>query len=92
MSHIHQPQPQLIPRIRRLKGQIDAIERAVEARAPCAEVLMLAASVRGAVNGLVLELIEDHLIHHVSDPATDPDRDRAAGAAELIEVMRRYLK
>lgn len=92
MDQTHTPSPQLKARVKRLKGQIEAIERALDANAPCAEVLMLTASVRGAVNGLVMELVEDHLIHHVSNPATDPDRARAAGAAELLDVMRRYLK
>lgn len=92
MSHLHTPAPQTLTRVRRLKGQVEAVERALEQGAPCGEVLMLAASIKGAVHGLVMELVEDHLTHHVSDPATDPDRDRAAAAAELIDVMRRYMK
>ncbi|MGQ0563697.1 MAG: metal/formaldehyde-sensitive transcriptional repressor [Gemmobacter sp.] len=84
--------PALMARIRRLKGQVEAIERALEARAPCGDILNLAASVRGAFNGLVGELIADHIRNHVSDPATDPDPDRAQRAAELIDIVGRYLK
>jgi DNA-binding FrmR family transcriptional regulator len=53
---------------------------------------MLVASMRGAINGLTAELMEDHIRHHVVNPATEPDAERARGAAELIEVVRTYLK
>jgi len=79
-------------RVKRLKGQVEAIERALNAEAPCGEVLNLVASVRGAVNGLTVELIEDHVREHVSNPDTDKDADRAQGAADLIQVVRTYLK
>jgi DNA-binding FrmR family transcriptional regulator len=53
---------------------------------------MLVASVRGAVNGLTAELLEDHIRHHVVDPAHEKDSERAKGAADLIDVVRTYLK
>jgi len=92
MSHTIAQKPKLLARIRRLKGQMDAVERALEADADCADVLNLVASVRGAINGLTVELIEDHIRHHVADPDTDTDPQRAEGAAELIDVIRTYLK
>ena len=90
MSHTVENKSKLIARVRRLKGQMEAIERALEAETSCAEILNLAASVRGATNGLVIELLEDHLRNHVVD--AESDAQRASGAAELIEVMRRHLK
>lgn len=92
MSHTTQNKQKLLARVRRLKGQMEAIERALEAEAPCGEVLNLAASVRGAMNGLTAELIEDHIREHVSNPDKDGDAARARGAAELIEAVRTYLK
>jgi DNA-binding FrmR family transcriptional regulator len=53
---------------------------------------MLVASVRGAVNGLTAELLEDHIRHHVVDPAHEKDAERARGAADLIDIVRTYLK
>lgn len=90
MSHTVENKSKLLARVRRLKGQMEAIERALEAEASCAEVLNLAASVRGATNGLVVELLEDHLRNHVVDVASD--ELRSSGAEELIEVMRRHLR
>ncbi|QYO77386.1 metal/formaldehyde-sensitive transcriptional repressor [Devosia salina] len=92
MSHTSKHKDKLLARVRRLKGQIEAVERSLEAEAPCGEVLNLVASIRGAVTGLTGELIEDHIREHVSNPDTDSDRDRAQGAAELIDVVRTYLK
>lgn len=92
MSHTTRNKPKLLARVRRLKGQIEAIERSLEADVPCGELLNLVASVRGAVTGLTAEMIEDHIREHVSNPDKDEDAARAKGAAELIEVIRMYLK
>src|SRR6516165_4339021 len=92
MSHTIKNKSKLIGRVRRIKGQIEAVERALEAELGCADVLMLVASVRGAVNGLTAELLEDHIRHHVVDPAHEKDPEKAKGAADLIEVVRTYLK
>ena len=92
MSHTVKDKTKLLGRVRRIRGQVEAIERALEAEIGCTDVLMLVASVRGAVNGLTAELMEDHIRHHVVDPANEPDADRARGAAELIDVVRTYLK
>ncbi len=92
MSHIARNQPRLLARIARLKGQIEAIERAIANDVPCGDVLNLVASVRGAVTGLTAELIEHHLRDHISDPDKDTDPARAQASAELINVIRTYVK
>jgi len=91
MSHTSDDK-KLLARISRLKGQLEAVERALEKKAPCGEILNLVASVRGAVNGLTVELIEEHVREHVSNPETDTDEKRAQGATDLIQVIRTYLK
>ena len=58
----------------------------------CADVLHLVVAVRGAMNSLMAELIEDHIRLHVVDPTRERDRSRARGAEELIEVVQAYLK
>lgn len=92
MAHTVKDKTKLLARVRRIKGQTEAVERALEAEIGCSDVLMLVASMRGAINGLTSELMEEHIRHHVVDPAHEPDPDRAKGAAELIEVIRTYLK
>lgn len=92
MSHTIKEKAKLLGRVRRIKGQMEAVERALEAEMACGEILQLVASVRGAINGLTVELIEDHIVHHVVDPINEPDAKRAKGAADLIDVVRTYLK
>jgi DNA-binding FrmR family transcriptional regulator len=92
MAHTIKEKSKLLARVRRIKGQVEAVERALEAELGCGDVLQLVASVRGAVNGLTVELIEDHIVHHVVDPHREPDAERARGASELIDVIRTYLK
>jgi DNA-binding FrmR family transcriptional regulator len=90
MSHTVREKSKLQARVRRLKGQVEAIERALEAELGCAEILNLVASIRGAVTGLTAELIEDHIREHIVGAATT--RAREEGGAELIDVIRAYLK
>lgn len=91
MSHTIRDKAKLMARVRRLRGQVEAVERALDQEIGCADVLQLAASIRGAVNGLIGELVEDHLRMHVVDPALGP-ADRERGAEELADVIRTYLR
>jgi FrmR/RcnR family transcriptional regulator, repressor of frmRAB operon len=92
VSHTIRGKDKLLNRVRRLGGQVQAIERALEAGVDCNEVMQLVVSVRGAANGLMTELMEDHIRVHVADPSHDRDRNRAKGAEQLIEVLHAYLK
>ena len=92
ISHTKKHKAKLLACVRRLKGQIEAVERSLETDAPCGDVLNLVASIRGAVGGLTAELIEDHIREHVSNPDRDEDPTRAQAAGELIDIIRTYLK
>jgi len=92
VAHTIHEKTKLLQRVRRLRGQVSAIERALEEDADCAEVMQLTVAVRGAASSLMAELLEDHIRMHVSDPANERDRDRARGAMHLIEVVHAYLK
>jgi DNA-binding FrmR family transcriptional regulator len=89
--HTIKEKAKLIARVRRIKGQVEALERGLEAELGCADVLMLVASMRGAVNGLTAEVMEDHIRNHIVDPDKE-DSAPAKGAAELIEVLQTYIK
>ena len=92
MAHSIQDKSRLLQRVRRLRGQVEAIERALEKNADCSRVMQLTVSARGAANGLMAQLLEDHIRVHVSDPTRDRDRERARGAKHLIDVVHAYLK
>lgn len=90
MAHITKKAPKLLSRVRRIRGQIEAVERALEKEHECAEILQLVASVRGAVNGLTSELVEDHIRNHILTAKNDAAR--AQEAEELINIIRSYMK
>jgi len=91
MSHTVKEKTKLLNRVRRVRGQVEALERAVEEEKGCADVLHLIVAVRGAMNSLMAEIIEDHIRMHVVDP--DHERgSRARGAEELIEIVQAYLR
>jgi len=90
LAHTKQEKAKLLNRVRRVRGQIEAVERAIEDEKGCATLLHLIVAARGAINGLMTEVIEDHIRLHVIDPAKDAERSR--GAEELIEAVQAYLK
>lgn len=83
--------PALVARVRRISGQLAAVDRALEGGAECASVLQQVAAIRGAVNGLMDELIEAHLREHVAAPHLD-EASRQQGADEVMAAVRRYAK
>ncbi|MBB6487015.1 metal/formaldehyde-sensitive transcriptional repressor [Rhizobium lusitanum] len=91
MTHTVREKQKLINRVRRIRGQMEGVERMLEEEKGCAEVMQVIAGVRGAVNGLMAEVIEDHILMHVA-AAELSQEERDEGAAELIDVLRAYLK
>ena len=91
MAHIKSNKDQLLARVRRISGQLAAIEKAILQDAGCAAVLHQVAGARGAVVGLMGELIEDHVREHVARPGLT-DSARSEGAEELMAAVRRYSK
>ncbi len=89
--HTVQNKKKLVARVRRIRGQLEAVERALENEAECIQVLQTVTSARGALNGLVSELIEGHLRTHVVDPARASAAERRA-VDEVVQVVKTYLK
>jgi DNA-binding FrmR family transcriptional regulator len=92
MSHTVHEKQKLLNRTRRLRGQIDAIERALDTEAGCTAVLQLVSAARGAINGLMAEVLEDHIREHVVDPRRNPSVAEVDAAEELIEIVHSYVK
>lgn len=87
---MHREQEKLLNRIKRIRGQISAVERALEAGDECPDILMQLAAVRGGVNSLMAEVMEDHIRLHLAgkgSKAVAPDI-----AEDLIDLVRAYLK
>jgi DNA-binding FrmR family transcriptional regulator len=91
MSHLEKETQKLIARIKRIRGQVDSIERSLTTGDDCADILMLLANVRGGVNSLMAEVLEDHIRLHLLSPEKDVIHPYEL-AEDLIDLVRAYLK
>lgn len=90
MSHTIREKKKLLARVRRVRGQVEAIERALEGEAACDSILHLIAGVKGSMASLMAEVMEDHVRAHFVDPLLGAEHVEAA--EQLIEVVHTYLK
>lgn len=91
MPHTPQEKKRVLTRVRRIKGQAEALERALEAGAECGAVLQQIAAIRGAVNGLMSEVMEAHIREEFGQ-AANSEAQRAARVREMTGLVRSYLK
>ncbi|GAA3925934.1 formaldehyde-responsive transcriptional repressor FrmR [Luteimonas lutimaris] len=91
MPHTPEEKKKVLARIRRIRGQCEGLERALEAGADCAPVLQQIAAIRGAVNGLMSGVLEAHLREQFGQAAADAG-DRRARVDEMTALVRSYLK
>ncbi|AKM02432.1 MULTISPECIES: metal/formaldehyde-sensitive transcriptional repressor [Burkholderia cepacia complex] len=91
MSHTVREKQKLLNRVRRIRGQVEAIERALEEERGCNDVLQQITSCRGAMNGLLAVVLEDHIRSHLVDADT-PDAHEGSATEQLIEVVHSYFK
>jgi DNA-binding FrmR family transcriptional regulator len=91
MSHTLRDKKKLLNRVRRIQGQMAAIERGLDEERDWATLLQQITSCRGAMNGLMAQIVEGHVELHVMDAEHASDDQRNA-AAELMGVIKTYLK
>jgi DNA-binding FrmR family transcriptional regulator len=92
MSHTIREKEKLIARVLRIRGQVEAIERALSAEADCEKVMHLLASTRAAMSGLMAEVVEDHVRTHLVDREVHPGALNEDATEQLLAVIRTYLK
>jgi FrmR/RcnR family transcriptional regulator, repressor of frmRAB operon len=92
MSHTIAAKRKLLARIRRIRGQVEGIERALESESGCDTVMHLIAGVRGSVSGLMAEVVEDHVRTHLVDANRHRDPEKPSAAEQLVDVVHSYLK
>ncbi len=90
VAEISRERTKLLNRVKRIRGQIDAVERTLAAEENCTDVLMLLAAARGGINGLMAEVLEDHIRLHLLQEGRNPLTPDLG--EELIDLVRAYLK
>jgi FrmR/RcnR family transcriptional regulator, repressor of frmRAB operon len=92
MAHTLEEKKKLLNRVRRIRGQVESIERTLEEEAECSAVLHNIATCRGAMDALMAEVIEGHIRFHILDPSRQPSDDQKQAADDLVDALRAYLK
>ncbi len=91
MPHTIKGKKQLLTRVRRIKGQAEALEKALEQETDCSAILQQIAAIRGAANGLMAEVLEGHLREHLGAADISPQQ-RREDLDQVVTVLRSYLK
>ncbi len=92
MTHTIKEKKKLLARVGRIRGQVEALERALAEETECSRVMHMIAGIRGGVAGLMAEVVEDHVRTHLVDPRKNPGALNADAAEELIDVIHTYLR
>lgn len=93
MAHTIRDKEKLVHRIHRLRGQVDAIEKALEQDRDCADILQTIAACRGAMNGLMAELVEEQIRSHLLESERrKPTAGQTTAAEGLINIVKTYLR
>jgi DNA-binding FrmR family transcriptional regulator len=92
VAHTIRDKKKLLNRVRRIRGQVKAVGRALDEEHNCSTILQTIAACRGAINGLMAEVIEGHVRYHLVDPDKQPTTAKARAAQELLDVIKAYLK
>jgi len=91
MAHTAGEKKKLLNRVHRIRGQVEAVERALDQEAECSVILHNISACRGAMDALMAEVIEGHIRFHVLDPRRKPTADQSQAADDLIQALRAYL-
>jgi DNA-binding FrmR family transcriptional regulator len=88
MSHLSREKLELVSRTKKVIGQLESVLRGLNEDEQCNNLLQRLAAARGAINGLMGELLEDHIRNHM--PRKSKSAEEAAD--DVIEIVRTYLK
>ena len=94
MPHTPEEKKKAKTRLRRIRGQAEALERAIDAGMECGEVLQQLAAMRGGINGLMRDVLEGHMRETLLNPRASAAETKRAEAviADTSTLMRSYLK
>jgi len=92
MGHTTRNRDKLLQRLRRIQGQLRAVEKGLASSDECSAVLLTLTAARGGLNGLIAQIIQDHVREHIADPNQRPGTARAEATQELLDVVRSYFR
>jgi DNA-binding FrmR family transcriptional regulator len=88
--HPDKERTKLLNRVKRIQGQMEKVRKTLDEQHDCTQVLMLLAAVRGGINSLMAEVLEDHVRLHLLGGGSAPLTPELG--EEIIDLVRAYLK
>ncbi len=92
MAHTVRDKEKLLNRVRRLRGQLNAVEKGLLEERDCSEILHSVSACRGAINALMNELVDGHIRFHVADPDHNPTSAKSKAVQEVLDIVKSYMK
>ena len=92
MAHTAEEKKKLLARVNRVQGQLKSIREAIEEEKECEDVLQQIAACRGAVNSLLVEIVEGEIRFHVLDKNAKVESKETKAAENLIGILHRYIR
>lgn len=92
MAHTAEERHDLLARVNRIEGQVKSIRTALENDSECGLILQQIAACRGAINGLLVQIIDGEIRFHVLSKHAKADSREARAAQDLVEILHRYIK
>ncbi|MBC7742384.1 MAG: metal/formaldehyde-sensitive transcriptional repressor [Bdellovibrionaceae bacterium] len=90
MAHTIKEKSKILARVNRIKGQLEAFAKSIESEQDEYQVMQLLASCRGALNGLMAEVVEGHIREHIVE--AENKKLAAEAGEELIDIMKSFIK
>ncbi len=92
MAHLTKDKSILIARIKRIIGQLESVISDIESDQNCGTTLQTVASCRGAINGLTVEILKEHIQSHVIQSKSGKMSKQDLAALEVINALKSYIK
>jgi DNA-binding FrmR family transcriptional regulator len=92
VQHTVREKQKLLNRVKRIRGQMGAVEELLDGDVDCERALHTLAACRGAINSLMAEILEDHIRYHVMSPELAHDSHERQAAEQLVDIVKSYLK
>jgi DNA-binding FrmR family transcriptional regulator len=92
VQHTVREKQKLLNRVKRIRGQMGAVEELLDGDVDCERALHTLAACRGAINSLMAEILEDHIRYHVIAPESAHDSHERQAAEQLVDIVKSYLK
>ena len=89
-EHSHPDHKAQISRLRRIKGQVEGVEKMIEARRYCPEIITQIRAASAALKSLEASILERHLRHCVADALESKNTtEQNKKIAELLDLFKR---